>query len=565
LARRDPLVQARCLGLAKLGFFVLAIDAFGAGERYTQRGPGTYHGALYGSTLWPAGQTLCGMQVFDNRRAVDYLLSRPEVDGNRIGITGASGGGNQSMYAGALDERLRAVVPVCSVGNYLVYLRTACCVCEVVPGALRFTEEGDVLGLVAPRALFVISASRDAVQFSPAEAEKSLSRARIIFGLCHATERLRHQVFDSGHDYNQPMREAMYGWMKQWLQNEGDGRPITETAQTIEKPEDLSCYADQPRPKGFLFPPSYAYREARALLSRFDERRPDHAEDWESSAAYMRAQLQKQVVGEMPRAMVSAQIGMPETNDGISTVPLVLYPEADMPLPARLKTMRAAKTKQSAWILLDLDGKDEALKQPLATSLLNKDCAVLAPDLRATGETRPDHDAVADAHDHNSAEHAIWIGRPLLGLWVIDVCACADWLALQPGVERRRIGIVGFGAAGIVALLAAGLEDRFEAVLVLDSPATYATEQAYGRKMRMGLLAPGILRIADIPQLASLIAPRRLVIAGGAGPQDTLLKHQELRRAFAFTTTIYKVLHADAKLTIPPQAGAEEIAALIAK
>src|SRR6266567_6550333 len=79
MARRDPVVQARCLGLVKLGFFVLAVDAFGAGERYTAPARGTYHGALYGSTLWPAGHTLLGIQVYDNRRAVDYLLSRPEV------------------------------------------------------------------------------------------------------------------------------------------------------------------------------------------------------------------------------------------------------------------------------------------------------------------------------------------------------------------------------------------------------------------------------------------------------------------------------------------------------
>src|SRR5205807_3100128 len=75
-ARRDPVVQARCLGLVKLGFFVLAVDAFGAGERYTKPARGTYHGALYGSTLWPVGQTLLGLQVYDNHRAVNYLCSR---------------------------------------------------------------------------------------------------------------------------------------------------------------------------------------------------------------------------------------------------------------------------------------------------------------------------------------------------------------------------------------------------------------------------------------------------------------------------------------------------------
>src|SRR5205823_13597972 len=158
-----------------------------------------YHGELLGSTLYPAGYTLLGLQVYDNRRAVDYLLTRPEVDGKRLGITGASGGGNQSMYAGTLDERLAAVVPVCSVGTFQAYLRAACCVCEVLPGVLRFTEEGDVLGLVAPRALMVVNATKDALQFSVGEAEKSLARSKQIFQLYDAQAKLKHAVFESGH------------------------------------------------------------------------------------------------------------------------------------------------------------------------------------------------------------------------------------------------------------------------------------------------------------------------------------------------------------------------------
>src|SRR5262249_11701529 len=202
MARRDPVVQARCLGLVKLGFFVLAIDAFGSGERYTQPAAGTYHGALYGSTLWPVGQTLLGMQIYDNRRAVDYLLTRADVDRNRLGVTGASGGGNQTMYAGALGERLKDVVPVCSGGHYQSFLHVGCCVCEVLPGALTFTEEGDVLGLVAPRPLLVVSASKDSLQFSPLEAAKSVERARAIYGLHAAGDAIRHSVIEDNHGYS---------------------------------------------------------------------------------------------------------------------------------------------------------------------------------------------------------------------------------------------------------------------------------------------------------------------------------------------------------------------------
>lgn len=195
-AKQDPVVQARCLGLVKLGFFVLAVDAFGAGERAVGKALGEYHGEMVAATLFPAGLTLCGLQVYENQRAVDYLFTRPEVDGARIGITGASGGGNQTMYAGAWDERFRAVVPVCSVGNYQAYLGAACCMCEVVPGALQFTEEGNLLGLTAPRGLMVVNATRDAVQFSVAEARKSVAWAQPIFALYGHSEYLTHAIFE---------------------------------------------------------------------------------------------------------------------------------------------------------------------------------------------------------------------------------------------------------------------------------------------------------------------------------------------------------------------------------
>src|SRR2546427_6405504 len=112
------------------------------------------------------------------------------------------------MYAGALDERFGAVVPVCSVGTYQVYLEAACCVCEVLPGALRFAEEGDVLGLVAPRALMVINATKDGFQFSVGEAKKSIARAEPMFKLHGVAEKVKHVTFESPHAYNKEMREA---------------------------------------------------------------------------------------------------------------------------------------------------------------------------------------------------------------------------------------------------------------------------------------------------------------------------------------------------------------------
>jgi dienelactone hydrolase len=565
-ARRDPVVQARCLGLVRLGFVVLAVDAFGAGERYTNPGRGTYHGALYGSTLWPVGHTLLGMQVYDNRRAVDYLCSRPEVDPARLGITGASGGGNQTMYAGALDERFKAVVPVCSVGTYQAYLQAACCVCEVLPGALRFCEEGDVLALTAPRALMVINATKDGFQFSVGQARLSIARARPIFEHFQAGAKLRHVTFESPHAYNQPMREAMYGWMTRWLKNEGDGKPIAEPRHQVETPEDLACFPDEVRPPGYLLLPMFAAHTARNLLARAGAI-PGHVEDWESTAVDRRTQLRREVFGDFPPApKPAAKIGKPAVAGNIRTTSVILHPEPNMPVPALLQTRTGIKGPQPACILLHLEGKQRALAHPLAEALLARNQAILAPDLRATGETKPASDAIAGAPDHNSAEHALWLGRPLLGQWVFDVRCLLDWLALQPGMDRRRFSVVGIGQAGVIALCAAGLlEDQIALAATIASPASYVTNTVYPAGTAMGILAPGILRVGDIPHLAALCAPQPVLLAQGLSSQGKPLAEKSLQQAFAFTRAIYRLHKAGNKYRATPSAEAKDLAAWISQ
>ena len=254
-----------------------------------------------GASLWPVGTPLIGLQVYDNRRAVDYLVSRPEVDGAKLAITGASGGGNQSFYAGATDERLSAVIPVCGIGTYDAYLTTACCVCELNPGGASYATTGDLLAMVAPRALMVINATRDALQFSVAEAAKSIAYARERFRLMGHEDRIRHVAIESGHDYNQPMREAMYGWVERWLRGRGDGHPIAEPPLVVEEVELLRCYPEgTARPKTIVSIPEFARGEGRARLAALPPV-PDHRERWSADSERMRAQLRDQVLGGFPR------------------------------------------------------------------------------------------------------------------------------------------------------------------------------------------------------------------------------------------------------------------------
>jgi pimeloyl-ACP methyl ester carboxylesterase len=411
----------------------------------------------------------------------------------------------------------------------------------------------------------VVNATRDAFQFSVAEAKKSLARARAVFKLYGAEDHLRHEVFESPHAYNQPMREAMYGWMTRWLKNEGDGKPIAEPKHEVEKPEDLACFPDKRRPRGFLFPPTFAAREGRAVLAKVNENKPDHAEDWESSAVSMRARLRKKVFGDFPKLpRREAKVGKPETRDGIRTTPVLLHPEPDLPLPALLRFKPGTRGRVPACVLLNLDGKAAALKHPLAGALMEKTWVVIAPDLRGTGETRPERDAIRGAPDHNSAEHGLWVGRPLLGQWVFDVLCLLNWMGIQPGLDPKRFAVAGLGQAVIVALCAGGLfDDRVSATATIGAPATYVTEEAYGPGTYMGLLAPGILDVGDIPQLAALAAPRRLVVAESVTPQGKPLTRAEMEKAFGFTQSVYKLHKAAGKMTIAGKASAADVAATL--
>jgi pimeloyl-ACP methyl ester carboxylesterase len=361
------------------------------------------------------------------------------------------------------------------------------------------------------------------------------------------------------------MREAMYGWMTRWLKGEGGGKPIPEPKHHVETPEDLACYAKGDRPKTFLLLPAFAGREGRAQVARLNAVKADHVEDWESAAAQMRARLRRDVFGGFPAAREpAAKLGKPETQGQVRTSPLVLHPEGDLPLPALLRQRVKQEDRSPACVLLHLDGKVEALRHPLAAELVDRGWAVLAPDLRGTGETRPVNDARRQAPDHDSAEHSLWVGRPLLGQWVFDVQCLLDWLALQPGLDRRRFTVVGLGQAGLVALCAAGLlEDTVSGAAALGAPVSYVTDRPYPDGTRMGLLAPGILRIADVPHLAALVAPRRLVIAEGRDPQGKPLAVKGLEEAYAFTRQVYRLHKQEKALALAEAVRARELAAAL--
>lgn len=576
LAKQEPVVQARCIGLAKLGFFVLVVDAFGAGERAIGKALGEYHGEMAGALLFPSGWTLAGVQWYENSRAIDYLRSRPEVDADRIGVTGASGGGNQSMYCGTLDERIAATIPVCSVGNYQAYLGAACCMCEVVPGALRFAEEGDLLGLAAPRALMVINATGDAPQFSVAEAKKSLGRAAAIFQHYGRGDAVRHTIIESGHDYNRPMREAMYGWVMKHLAGRGDGAPIAEGELKTVDPETLRCYPGESRPDDFVTLPRFAAAEARRVLAALPALpdagparsvEPKSAESktaepktaaaeaahdtWRKARTERLAALRDRVLNlSAGGAKASAELSVTTVAEGPNRTRYRYVSEPGIALEAVFQATDGAKRTV---LLVDARPPLETLDGPLAKRFMAAGWHVYAPEVRAVGRTAVAGDQIGRAPDHNSAEWSLWIGRPLLGQWVIDIEAANQALRIAaPKAAGDTVGdvtLVGVEQMGPAALVSGALADgvrsdratgaavtnsnRFAQVVCVDGLVSYVSEAPY-QGQRLGIVAPGLLKhVGDIAHLAALVEARRVVFAGGRLPAGGDASPADIAAAFS--------------------------------
>lgn len=557
-ARIDPGVQVRCIALAKLGYVCLCVDAFGAGERAIEPGPGTYHGGRLGAGLWTVGRPLIGLQVYDNRRAVDYLISRPEVDPERLAITGASGGGNQSLYAGATDDRFKAVVPVCGVGTYEAYLEAACCVCEVNPGGLTYATTGDLLAMMAPRALLVVSATRDAPQFGVDAASKSVAYARRRFEDLDVADRLRFVAIDSGHDYNQPMREAMYGWLDRWLRDRGDGSPVAEPEVQTEDPALLRCYPDAAsRPKTIATIPEFTHREGLARLAARPAP-PDHPEAWEAEAMQLKAEIAERVLGDLPSASPPAPSLWREPGDDFTTIEI--SPEPGIRLTGRLRLPAPGTRALGVAILLADQGLDAQEVRDRADTLTKEGRAVCAVELRATGRRKPDTNAVAGAADHNEAEWGVWVGRPLLGQWVWDGLAWIDAISSLARSSSKHLpqefadlplSVHAIGPIGVAAILTAAYEPRVESTVVENSLVSYvALEPSEWTGIPMGLIAPHAVDAGDIARFAALVAPRKLSVIGGIETNGRPVSQERLDSAFGFATTIYNVLRAPDSLAL---------------
>jgi len=254
-SKARPDFQAFCINMARLGVVVLSFDAFGQGERGISNRDHRRTEALL------VGIAQQGFAEYETQCALDYLLSRPEVDPKRIGMTGASGGGYNTWMTTALDDRIRVAVPV--VGTSEFYEQLSVCRpldwyranehCHFVPNLIRYANNHELAAMAAPRPLLIVAASQDQ-SFPITGVREVAAYARSLYAAYGAPEKFAFsEDSTTGHGYQQKKREAAYGWFLRWLMERGDGRPFAEppTETAPWDSAELRCFPPgENRPAG---------------------------------------------------------------------------------------------------------------------------------------------------------------------------------------------------------------------------------------------------------------------------------------------------------------------------
>ncbi|MEZ5199563.1 MAG: acetylxylan esterase [Bacteroidales bacterium] len=492
-SKMDAEMQKVGHSLALNGYVCLTIDPWGAGERSMIQGHYDYHGANLGASLMNIGESLMGAQISDNIRAVDLLSSLPYVDPSRIGATGASGGGSQVLWLAAVDQRVKAIVPVVSSGTFEAFVMRRNCVCELLPDGLTFTEEAGVIASIAPRAIKMISHAQDAnPAFSPLEMMKSYNRVKPVFNLMKAENKIDYQIIDLPHGYFKQDRESMLGWFDYHLKGRGSGKPKEEPPIEILDEKELMVFLPGTRPAEVINTLTYCHQAGSKLRTEFLQHRKIHVHKKKQELLkILRVDFSPKIknIQTFPSTVTWERIVL-ETTDN-KKIPLLIMSPANKNTPFNILIHAEGKQHISPDLIHELELKGEG---------------IVVTDLSGTGEVASATESTTMKRQilHTQARAELWLGKTILGEWTQELGTIVQYL--QSNRRVKHVVIDATKEAGLAALFTAIVYQSVDSVVLRNAPISYLCDsQNNVDYFNMAIHLPGILEWGDI-SLASAIA-----------------------------------------------------------
>ncbi len=523
--------QSFAQGLARLGYVVLIYDPIGQGERLqypdenlkSRIGVGVREHLYAGNQQFLVGEFFGTWRAWDGMRALDYLLTREEVDPNRVGVTGNSGGGTMTTWLCGVEPRWSMGAPSCFVTTFRRNMENELPADteQCPPKALALgLDHSDFLAAMAPKPVIILAKEKD--YFDVRGSQETYARLKRLYGLLGADENVSLFVGPTYHGYSQENREAMYRWFNRAT---GVSDAQTEPPLELEKDETLWCTPNgQVVELGSRSVFSFTRAKSQALAKR-------------RKALEGRALVEAvaDVLKLPPRE------GAPEFR--------ILRPIGGRKFPKRYFATYAVDTEPAVHALVYrlLDerhysrpprGYDRAVlyvshqsadaelrQEPLVGELLDAEpeAALFTCDVRGIGESRPNtcgKDTFLNPYgsDYFYAIHALMLDYPYVGQRTHDVLRVIDWLG---ACGHKEVHLAGKGWGALPATFAALLSDRVRQVTLKNALSSYA-EIAESKEYDWPLsaLLPGVLERFDLPDCYRALEAKKLRQIEPWGPRS---------------------------------------------
>jgi dienelactone hydrolase len=481
-------LQARCAMLARMGCVVFFYDMVGVADSQA-----IAHRAGFNSTEAELRQqSAMGLQTWNSIRSLDFLLSLPDIDPERIAVTGSSGGGTQAFILAAIDNRIKLSAPAVMVSANM----QGGCICENASHLRVGVNNVEIAALCAPRPQLLPSAQ----DWTHDIESRGLPELRKIYRLYGAEHLVAAKKFPFGHGYHQPMREYLYHFLNEHFKL-GLPEPIKEKPFQPVPPAELHVYekgqrpadelkADQLRPKLAAAsdaqmaelaksPDEYRRVVSTALRVLIHDDAPEVGQtvakqlDFVSQPTYYIWKGTQSRKGEQEEIPTIALV--PHDNNGTAVV--WIHPQGKASL---------------------FDAKGELV--PVARQLLEAKCAIIAPDIFLTGEY----------HQKDKPTPLPWLPQPhhkdipFVGfVFGYNRSVCAERVRdiqtivthLHTRKDVKRVHLVAFGKVAPCALLARATLGKFVAKAVLDLD---GWDFSRVKEHQDELLLPGVLKYGGL-------------------------------------------------------------------
>ena len=514
--------QAFAQNLARLGYVCFIVDPVGQGERFqfptderkSRFGGGVAEHIQVGNNQVLIGEFLGTWFTWDAMRALDYLLTRTEVDPRHVGVTGNSGGGTQTTWLCGMEPRFTMAAPACFVTTFRrnaeneLPADTEQCPPRVLALGL---DHSDFLAAMAPKPVIILAQEKDF--FDTRGSIETYERLKRLYTLLGKPDNIQLHIGPDPHGYTQPNREAMYRFFNQ-VTHVSDA--TTEPALTIEKDEVLWC-----APHGQV-----ADLKSRTLMSFTRET----AQALAKKRATLRGAALKQAARDalkMPalatappdyrilRGAGSRKYSSKaycayavETEPHIHALLTRLHDDA---LTSRLP----GDAKQAVLYISHRSADAELRDEPLVKELIAAapDAAFYACDVRGIGESQPntcgaDQFLKPYGSHYFYAAHSLMLDRPLLGQRTFDVLRVIQ-LLLSAGHQEVHLAGAGWGA--LPAAFAAMLSDRVNQVTLKNSLTSFSElVENEDYKWPYAVMLPHVLERFDLPDCYAALQSKKL-------------------------------------------------------